>query len=169
MADDAKPKSSELVLRALVRLPAELALRASKDEDDFVRRKQYKKTGLPENGISLFRKEKFATTQGVWDRLGMVKPSVGLAECAFGKIKSKGLKYKVTGENAEHISLRCPDFDMSDLPAICKPAKGKHFGECPFFDVDTFDLEADFELAEKPAKRNLTAKPKRQIDRGRKA
>ena len=142
MAAKAKPKSSELLLRALVRLPAELTFRASKDDNDFVRRKQYKKTGLPENGISLFRKEKFATTQRVWDRLGMVNPSVGLAQCAFGKLESKGLKYKITGENAEHISLRCPDCDMSDLPTICKPMKGKHFSDCPFFDVDTFDLRS---------------------------
>jgi len=161
MADDAKPRSSELVLRALVRLPAELTYRASKDDDDFVRRKLYKKTGLPENGISLFRKEKFATTQAVWDRLGMVKPLIGLAECPFGKITSKGLKHKVSGENADHISLRCPDCNMSDLPTVCKPMRAKHFSECPFFEVDSFDLEAAFDLTEKPAKRTLTAKHKK--------
>jgi len=160
MADDTNPKSSELVLRALVRLPAEVTSRPSKDDNDFVRRKLYRNTGLPENGISLFRKQKFKTAQEVWDRLGMVNPSVGLAECAFAKLESKGFKHKVTGENAEHISLRCPDCDMSDLPTICKPTKAMHFNQCPLFDVDTFDLEADFALTEAPAKRNLTGKPK---------
>jgi len=122
MTDDTKPKSFEIVLRALVRLPAELISRPPKDEDDFVRRKLYRKTGKPENGISLFRKDKFETAQDVWDRLGMSNP-VGLSECAFGKIEAKGLQHKVTGDKSEHISLRCPDCDMSDLPTICKPLK----------------------------------------------
>jgi hypothetical protein len=148
MSNDEKLKSSELVLRALVRLPVDLGVRPFMDDNDFVRRKNYKNTGRPENGISLFRKDKFATTQAVWDRLRMSN-QVGLAECAFGKIESKGLKYIIDGENAEHVSLRCPACDMKNEPgAICKP---DDFSKCPFFDIDTFDLEAEFEVTEPPA------------------
>lgn len=155
MSNDEKPKSSELVLRALVRLPAELGNRPSMDENDFVRRKKYRNTGKPENGISLFRKNKFATTQDVWDRLHMSNP-VGLAEGIFGKVVSKGLKYIVGGAESEHVSLRCPDCDMKNEPeTICEPTD---FSKCPFFDIDTFDLEAQFTITEQPAKRSLTPK-----------
>ena len=159
MADDTNVKSSEQVVRALVRLPSELETRPPKDENDFLRRRDYRRTGKPENGISLFRKEKFASNQDIWDRLGMANP-VGSAECEFKKVEEKGLQYKVSGKELEHISLRCPDCDLSELPAVCKPKWAKDHNECPFFDVDTFDLNAVFDLIEKPMKRNLTAKQK---------
>jgi hypothetical protein len=56
MSKDDKLKSSEIVVRVIVRLPDELKTRPSQDTEDFLRKKDYKGTGLPENGLSFLRK-----------------------------------------------------------------------------------------------------------------
>lgn len=134
MAEKSRPKCSEFVYRGLVRLPAELDTREPKDDQDFVRRKRYRKTGKPENGLSVFRKKKFRTLQEFWDRLHISNP-IGA-----------------------HISIRCPECDMEKLPTICKPKGAKDHWACPFFDIDRFELEQAFDLIEPPAVRALTAK-----------
>lgn len=154
MTEESKPKLSELVYRGLVRLPADLGVRADKDDQDFVRRKKYKNTGGPENGLSVFRKARFPNLQALWDRLGIRNP-VGVAECVLKKLEQKRLQF-VTDE--EHVSIRCPDCDMSRLPKVCRPKGSKDHWECSLFDIDTFDLEQAFELVEKPAVRTLTPK-----------
>jgi hypothetical protein len=154
MAEESKPKSSEMVYRGLVRLPADLSTRSPKDDQDFVRRKKYKNTGGPENGISVFRKEKLPTLQALWDRMGIRNP-VGVSECVISKLEEKALKFVI---DDEHISIRCPDCDMKKLPTICKPNEGKDHWDCPFFDLDRFELEQIFDLVEGPAPRTLTPK-----------
>jgi hypothetical protein len=150
---------TELLYRGLVRLPTELKSRPSQDAEDFLRRKNYRKTGKPENGLSVFRKTKFANLQAFWDRLSMTNP-VGVAECKTQQIESKGLKLKIGGANAEHISIRCPDCNMKDAPEICKPAGAEDHWDCPFFDVDTFDLAQLFVVVDEPKVRTLTSKKK---------
>jgi hypothetical protein len=155
MTEEAKPKPTELVYRGLVRVPAELETRAPKDDQDFVRRKKYKKTGGPENGLSVFRKEKFRKLQDLWDRMRMSNP-VGVSECMLKTLEDKGLKF-ITDD--EHISIRCSECDMAKLPdKICKPKDATDHWACPFFDIDRFDLEQAFELVQAPAVRTLTTK-----------
>jgi hypothetical protein len=83
---------------------------------------------------------------------------MGYSECIFEKVLAKRLRFKVTGVNGCHISLRCPECDMSDLPTYCKPKSAPDYSYCPFFDVDTFDLEPEFELIAAPALRALSPK-----------
>lgn len=155
MSQDDKPKGEETVIRGLLRLPAEMKgefARLHQDEDDFLRRTDYRQTGLPENGLSVFRKCKFESLDEFFSRLGSKKPC-GVSEAPFGALLEKGLKYKVSGEKQEHISLRCPDCDMVDLDTgICKPAGGASFADCPFFDKsDPLDLNGTFKEVEAPA------------------
>lgn len=154
MAEESRPKCSEFVYRGLVRLPAELDTREPKDDQDFVRRKKFRKTGKPENGLSVFRKKKFRTLQEFWDRLHMSNP-IGVSECVLKTLEDKGLQLII--EDA-HISIRCPECDMEKLPTICKPNGAKDHWACPFFDIDRFELEQAFDLIEPPAVRALTAK-----------
>ncbi|MBS2007338.1 MAG: hypothetical protein JST01_09880 [Cyanobacteria bacterium SZAS TMP-1] len=161
MSGDKKLKSSEMVYRGLVRLPSELTTRPAMDENGFLRRKLYKKSGKPENGISVFRKDKFPTLQDLWERLQMRNP-VGLSEYTVRVLQAKGLKLVISGPNSEHISVRCVDCDMRELLEICKPAGSKDFFDCPLFDVDTYDLEAAFQLVEAPAVRVVAKKPKQR-------
>ncbi len=140
MSDDDVLKSSDMLVRALVRLHSQLKLRKPKDEEDFLRKKNWRKTGLPENGLSTFRKKKFANTKAVYDRLGIPLP-VGLAECAVGKLEAKGLKLIVDGAAKDHVSVRCPECDMKkarpgntrDLTDVCKPTQATDYNSCPFF------------------------------------
>jgi len=157
MTEEPKPKSTELVYRASVRLSTELERRAPKDGQDFVRRKNYRKTGKPENGLSVFRKDKFPTLQALWDRMGM-SSAVGVSECIIKKLDDKGLKFILGGEDSDRVSVRCPDCDMKELPQICKPKEAKDHWVCAFFGIDTFDLNHDFQLVEAPAVRKLTTK-----------
>jgi hypothetical protein len=155
MSHDDQPKAKETVIRGLLRLPSEMKGKLSRlhqDEDDFLRRTDYRKTGLPENGISIFRKCKFKSLEEFYRRLGSKKAS-GCTETPLETLLNKGLKYKVSGEKQEHISLRCPDCDMVDLEAgICKPTKGASFADCPFFDKsDPLDLNGAFKEVEAPS------------------
>lgn len=154
MTEKSKPKSSELVYRGLVRLPADLESRAPKDDQDFVRRKKYRKTGKPENGLSVFRKDKFSTLQDLWDRMRMVN-AVGVSECVLKKLEDKGLQFI---SDDEHVSIRCSECDMAELPIVCKPTGAMDYWDCPLFDIDRFDLEQAFDLVEKPSVRTLTPK-----------
>jgi hypothetical protein len=161
MAGDDQPKSGEKVIRGLLRLSSELGAefgRQHQDKDDFLRRSNYLKTGLPENGISVFRRSKYPTNAEFYARLGS-KKAVAATECALEKLTAKGLKAIVSGVLDEHISLRCPDCDMSSLPAICKPTSGASFADCPFFDkTDPLGLNSDFQEVEAPAVRAPTRK-----------
>ena len=155
MSQDDELKREEIVIRGLLRLPAEMKgdfARLHQDEDDFLRRTDYRGTGLPENGLSVFRKCKFDSSEEFYSRLG-TKKACGLTESPLGALLDKGLKYKVTGEKQEHISLRCPDCDMVDLESgICKPTSGASFADCPFFDkADPLDLNGAFKEVEAPA------------------
>lgn len=163
MSDDKELESSDMLVRALVRLHTQLEKREPKDEEDFLRKKNWRKTGIPENGLSLFRKKKFACPQALYDRMRIPLP-VGLAECTVEMLQAKGLKLMVDGAENEHVSVRCPNCDMKqarpgprrELIDVCKPTGANDHTSCPFFDVDTFDLEPEFEVIEAPAVRKLT-------------
>lgn len=79
---------------------------------------------------------------------------IGVAQCALQPLQDKGLKFIA---EKEHISIRCPDCDMRTLPAICKPKDARDHLDCPFFNIDRFDLEQVFELVDSPAPRRLTS------------
>lgn len=132
--DNDDPKADEIVTRVLLRERAEMIGPFAKphmDEEDFLRRKRYRTTGQPENGMSLLRKNKSLTSTDVYEYIGS-KKHMGTAECLLSELKIKGLRYKVSGKNREHISLRCPDCDMVDLPqGICKPTSAPTCESCP--------------------------------------
>lgn len=149
-------------MRGLLRFPSQMKgefARLHQDEDDFLRRTTYRLTSLPENGLSIFRKCKFDSLEEFYRRLGS-KKATGVSECTLGSLTDKHLKYKVSGEQHEHISLRCPDCDMVDLETgICKPVTGASFADCPFFDKsDPFDLNGLFKEVEAPAFRTAPKK-----------
>lgn len=73
MSEDKKLGASELLYHGLVRLPKTLSIRPTMDDRDFLRRRNYKGTGKPENGISAFRKDSFPTLQQFWDRLNPLR------------------------------------------------------------------------------------------------
>ena len=100
----------------------------------------------------MFRKCKFESLEEFYGRLGS-KKACGFSETSLGALLDKGLKYRVSGQKQEHISLRCPDCDMVDLETgICKPATGASFADCPFFDKsDPLDLNGAFKEVEAPA------------------
>ncbi len=101
MSQADQPKARETVIRGLLRLPSEMKgefARLHQDEDDFLRRTDYLKTGLPENGISVFRKCKFKSVDEFYNRLGTKKAS-GLSEAELDVLLKKGLKYKLSGQN----------------------------------------------------------------------
>ncbi len=160
MAQNDEPKSDEIVIRGLLRVPDEMGPlgRPHKDKRDFLRREKYLSTGKPENGISVFRKKIFDSPQKFYDRISSKKP-MGIAECKLGSLTDKGLKYTVSGDKQEHLSLRCPDCDMLEREqGICKPQAGKTFNECPLFGRDQLGLNELFEEVEAPAPRTLSKK-----------
>lgn len=117
MPNNDDPKPEEIVLRGLLRLPAELdpaTGRPHKDRDDFVRRRVYKQNG-PENGLSVFRRCKYSTNEALYSRIGSKKP-MGTAECTIGDLTARNIKHIVGGEKNDHLSLRCPDCDMACEP-----------------------------------------------------
>jgi sulfatase maturation enzyme AslB (radical SAM superfamily) len=84
---------------------------------------------------------------------------MGIAECKLGNLTDKGLKYTVSGDKQEHLSLRCPDCNMLEREqGICKPQTGKTFNDCPFFGRDPLGLDGLFEEVEAPAPRTLSKK-----------
>jgi hypothetical protein len=130
MSRDDQQKAKETVIRGLLRLPSEM-------KGEFAR---------------LHQDAKFKSMEEFYSRLGS-KKACGVTEASLEALLNKGLKYKVSGEKQEHISLRCPDCDMVDLEAgICKPTKGASFADCPFFDKsDPLDLHGAFKEVEAPA------------------
>ena len=163
MSQDNDLTEDELVIRVLLRLPPDMEgqePRIHQDEDDFLRRVKHPANGLPENGISVFRKFKFASTQEIYDRIGSKKKLMGLSECKLGALKTKKLKFKVSGARGEHVSLRCIDCDMAETEeGICKPKTGATFEACPFFGPDPYDLKSTFNEIEAPAIRKINRKP----------
>lgn len=160
MSIEDNPKPEEIVLRGLLRLPAELdpeTGRPHQDRDDFVRRKVYMKNG-PENGLSVFRRCSYPSNEDFYKRIGSKKP-MGTTECTLSVLSDKGIKHVVSGENNEHISLRCPDCDLSESPNICKPTNSTSFDDCPFFDkTDPLDLNGCFNETEAPSKQPRNSK-----------
>ncbi|MBK7838793.1 MAG: hypothetical protein QG625_3509 [Cyanobacteriota bacterium erpe_2018_sw_39hr_WHONDRS-SW48-000098_B_bin.30] len=158
MPKDEKLKRSETVVRVLVRLPAELKGRPTQDTEDFLRKKDYNNTGLPENGLSFLRKSILQTPDELYAYLRSKKP-MGYSECTLGELADKHLKYKVTGAKNEHLSVRCADCNMienKDKGIVCMPEKSKGFENCPFFGVDPYDLNLLLNVVEKPAARKLS-------------
>lgn len=157
---DEKLKRSEIVVRILVRLPDELKGRPSQDTEDFLRKKDYKGTGLPENGLSFLRKSILQTANDIYGYIKSKKP-MGFSECALGNLTDKHLKYKVTGAKGEHLSVRCADCNLiedRDNGIVCMPEKAKGFDECPFFGVDPYDLNNLLKVVAKPAVRQISKK-----------
>jgi hypothetical protein len=154
MQDDL-PESSEVVIRGLIRLPDQLTGkfdRPHKDRDDFLRLANYRNTGKPENGLSVFRQVKYPTSQTFYARLKMPKKAKGMATCVLATLEKIGITYIVGGPDNEHLSLRCPGCNKGD---ICKPEEGASFADCPFFDkADPLDLTGKFEEIEAPAMRH---------------
>jgi hypothetical protein len=162
MSQDENPKSDETVVRVLLRVPDEMSAtrgRPHMDADDFVRSLSYGPSRLPENGLSLLRKDKFRTSQDIYEYIRS-KKLMGIAECKFEQLISKHLEYRVTGVRHEHISLRCPGCDLSEqgLNRVCKPTGEVDFETCPFFQPDLFDLISIFRETEGPAPRHVGEK-----------
>lgn len=160
MAGSKKLNSNEIVVRLLIRLPSELSgqfARPAQDTEDFLRKENYKKTGRPENGLSFLRKSKLPTAEALYGYVKTKKP-IGYSECSLGELEAKNLKYLVTGQNDEHLSVRCSDCDLADGQGkVCKPEKAKDFGACPFFGIDNYDLNKLLKVVETPAPRQLAA------------
>lgn len=166
MAGSKKVNSEEIVVRLLIRLPSELSgqfARPTQDTEDFLRKENYKNSGRPENGLSFLRKSKLPTAEALYGYVKTKKP-IGYSECSLDDLQAKTLKYLVTGQNDEHLSVRCSDCDMADGQGnICKPEKAKDFGACPFFGIDNYDLNKLLQVVETPAPRQQTVleQPKR--------
>ena len=123
MTKDGQLKPGEILIRGLIRLPSELNGefgRLHQDKSDFLRKSHYRKTGEPENGISVFRKSKYPTNPEFYARVNIRLP-IGASECTLDKLTAKGMKPILDREKRDHISLRCPDCDMAERPSICKP------------------------------------------------
>jgi len=158
MPKDEKLKRSEIVARVLVRLPDELRKRPSQDSEDFLRKKDYKGTGLPENGLSFLRRSILPTPGDLYNYIKSKKP-MGFSQCALSELIDKHLKYKVTGAKGEHLSVRCADCNLKedkDKGIACMPENSKDYDECPFFDVDPYDLSKLLKVVEKPAVRPVS-------------
>jgi hypothetical protein len=161
MTEDDKLKPDEVLTRALVRVPADLDPdigRPHQDTDDFVRKLNYRKTGKPENGISVFRRCKYPTHSEFYDRVNISLP-MGASDCSLEKLIAKDIKPILDGAKNDHVSLRCPDCDMAKLPEICKPSGHADHRECPLFSrLDLLELAALFKEVDPPADRNLRKK-----------
>jgi len=160
MPKDDKLKRSETVVRILVRLPDELKSRPPQDTEDFLRKKNYKGTGLPENGLSFLRKSILQTPGDIYGYIKSKKP-MGFSECTLGELTDKHLKYKVTGAKGEHLSIRCAVCNLiedRDRRVVCMPDTAKDFDACPFFDIDPYDLNTLLKVVEKPAMRQTSKK-----------
>lgn len=157
MSQDDLNNPSETVIRLILRLPRETTgafARLHQDSDDFERRRDYRGTGKPENGLSLLRKEKFNPLPGIYDYVKGNK-WIGSSECTIEQLRAKNLQFIVTGNNEEHISLRCPTCNLSKDPnEPCKPKDGKSPYDCPFFQDDPFDLNRIFEEIDAPSPRS---------------
>jgi|GEM_PF-3282727 len=93
MTKDGQLKPDEILIRGLVRLPSDLDGefgRLHQDKGDFVRKANYRKTGKPENGISVFRRSNYPTNQEFYARVNIRLP-MGASECALDKITAKGM------------------------------------------------------------------------------
>ncbi len=160
MPKDEKLKRSEIDVRVLVRLPDELKGRPTQDTEDFLRKRDYKGTGLPENGLSFLRRSILPNPDDLYGNIRSRKP-MGFSECALGDLEDKLLKYKVTGLDGEHLSVRCADCNLiedKDKGIVCMPEKAKGFDDCPFFGVDPYDLNNLLKIVEKPAERQTGKK-----------
>lgn len=161
MPKDEKLKRSEIVVRVLVRLPDELKGRPTQDTEDFLRKKDYKGSGLPENGLSFLRKSILQTPADIYGYIKSKKP-MGFSECTLGDLTDKHLKYKVTGAKGEHLSVRCAECNLiedRDKGIVCMPEKAKGSSkECPFFGIDPYDLNKLLKVVEKPAMRQISKK-----------
>lgn len=160
MSKDEKLKGSEIVVRVLVRLPDELKGRPTQDTEDFLRKANYNNTGRPENGLSFLRRSILPTPPDLYGYIRSKKP-MGFSECTLEGLTNKGLKYKITGENKEHLSVRCADCNMiedKEKGIVCKPDKAKDAFECPFFGIDPYDLDKLLKVIEKPDARTLSKK-----------
>lgn len=158
MAGGKKLSSKETVVRLLIRLPSELTgqfARPTQDTEDFLRKENYKNSGLPENGLSFLRKAKLPTAQDLYGYIKTKKPKpMGYSECTLGDLEAKHLKYLVTGPNEEHLSVRCTDCNMAEGQGnVCKPEKAKRAEDCPLFGIDNYDLNKLLAVVEKPAPR----------------
>ncbi|MDR3614129.1 MAG: hypothetical protein P4L53_11250 [Candidatus Obscuribacterales bacterium] len=152
MCKDEKLKGSEIVARVLVRLPDEVKARPSQDTEDFLRKADYRGTGLPENGLSFLRRAILQTPEDLYGYIKSKKP-MGFSECSLESLTDKGLKYKITGAKNEHLSVRCTDCNMiedKDKGIVCRPEKSKEAGECPFFGIDPYDLNKLLKVIKKP-------------------
>jgi len=164
MAKSDEPKPDETVIRVIIRLPDEMIgdfARLKIDSEDFLRKLEYKSTGRPENGLSILRLEKFSSMHAVWDYIGSKKP-MGAAACQFSRLRSKNFKYTLTGENNEHISLRCEDCDLTTFKdGACKPNGFDSFESCPFFGPDPANLAALFTTIEPIEQREIIRRKKK--------
>jgi len=156
MSDDTLTDDDEVVVRVIPRSNAEMdpanktRYRKPNDRRDYQRRKDYNRTGTPENGISLFRRKILQTDQKLYDAYPVDK-NKGLAQCTVGELRKLGLKPFINDPNRpHHVSLRCPDCQMQSGP--CHP-QSKAVKECPLFGNDPFHLHKHFKLTAEPEKR----------------
>lgn len=160
-SDDLKPE--DLILRVIIRLDNEMPggqfSRADVDEEDFLRRKRYRGTDVPESGISLMRANKFADLPAVYRRVGIKKKATGAAQAKWGQLRGKPLTYNLSGEQQEHISLRCENCDFAykeedGKPVLsCKPKGSTSYDDCPLFTPDPLKLSKEFTPLDKPQHR----------------
>jgi hypothetical protein len=139
MSKNLSPK--EVLVRVIKRMPEDIR---QKGKLDFIRSKNYLKTGKPENGFSLLRKAVMSLDE-MYAYVKAFKWLKGAAECQLDKLEKVGLKYLVTGDKSEHVSLRCSDCDMAVWPNICQPTDKSI---CPLFRNDPFALDEKFKLVD---------------------
>lgn len=152
--------ASEIISRVLLRLDdEECKLRSIRDEGDFVRRRKYGPSQIPEKGLSFFIR-KHISSKNIYlrmskkDKKGRPIPRhIGLSSCKFDELSKLGVQYLV---EAEHLSIRCADCNMADLTgsSTCETKSNK--SECPFFSgVDPIDFLSIFKNDEPPELRTF--------------
>jgi hypothetical protein len=160
MPCDKKTKPDEIVLRGIIRTPAELdpaTGRPNLDARDFVRRREYMGNG-PENGISVFRRCEYPTNQDLYNRIGS-KKRMGTSEAAISALTTLGIHHLVDEKDISHLSLRCTDCDMA-TSGVCKPKTGASFDDCPFFlQTDPLNFLSSFNQTEAASARTLAPRP----------
>ncbi len=160
MTESDDPKSDEIVVRVISRLPVEMPgnefARLDIDEEDFLRRRKYGGVDVPEPGISLMRRNKFNNLQDIFERIGIRKKALGAAQTLWIQLSNKNLKFKLSGDKQEHISLRCEtcDFGYEKSVHSCNTKGSTSYDDCPLFAPNLLKLEREFTLIEKAEMRS---------------
>lgn len=128
----------EDIIRAYFRLPSQKALFASLLDNDFARLMER------HSGISLWRVSAgFATKEFVKDKVKRKGWLTGLASCKGKDLKAFGLTFLANPSALSHISVRCPECNLSPqqiTQPLCKIDDGT---DCPLNQLSETRLYAE--------------------------